>query len=327
MKKAVLVLMTTLAITNIDTAHAENAGNCYWERSPSPTSWLQTLKVSAPASSNLALANIGQPMASYQAPTFSDITFRCPKTVRQISYRYSLAQGTLEDGYADVYRTNLPGVGVRFVVNGQALPISARYKNAVAMTSMPLARQFRIEFIRTSHKIATGTIDMDYRIQLWVNEDWNAGEIRITGVSTLDTDSYFSGCTGQGNVNVPMGRVSTSELGRTTPRSVDLEVLCTGLPAGSKLPVKVYFEGSSDGPGRLNLTPGGAQGVEIALTSDKGARLPFARASALDMAWTRTEATGELYRLPISAQYVRKGAESVGVGRADATLNYILEYN
>lgn len=322
MKKSVLLPLLALAAVGTRMAHADNVGLCYWYPNQADRQ-LREFNLTPVYSVNLNQVKVGGVMSYYYILVPRSLSLKCPLAgTARINWRY-VPQLPLVDGYADVYRSNLPGVGIRFNTDRG---MSGSFKNESALVA-PLMETLEIQLIRTGRGQVTGLLDMNFALDYQMN-DWTPARFKLGGTTRLTGSGYFSGCVGVEKLSIPMGRVMASRIGEGQPRAFNLDVLCAGLPAGSKLPVKVYFEGNSAGPGRLDLTPGGATGVEIALTTDNAAmKLPFTRAGALDMAWTRTEATGELYRLPISAQYVRKGTEAVGAGRADAVLNYILEYN
>ncbi|MCP1482003.1 type 1 fimbria pilin [Pseudomonas chlororaphis] len=146
-------------------------------------------------------------------------------------------------------------------------------------------------------------------------------DIKIGGIVNIKTQSYFSDCTGVEKLNITMGRILIEKLEKDEEPSFNLDELCSGMAAGTKVPVKVYFEGSSDGPGRLNLEPGGATGVEISLLNDRGVKLPFSQGNALSMTWIRSEPKGEIYRLPVVANYVKKSSQKIVPRKANATLN------
>ncbi|WP_281688465.1 fimbrial protein [Pseudomonas citronellolis] len=328
MKKLALLPLIILGAAGIDTAHA--ADLCYWYPNMNDQ---QTRIENArlPASTRLYEAAIGKSMAVIDVsitPLIGDIEkVKCAMSVPRVRWQYSDdGKGTNVGLYDNVHKTNLPGVGIHIAWE-RGLSGSGEYENSPTST-VSLSRTARLVLVRTAREVAGGNLQLNHWVKFVVN-GWTAAEVGLVGQINLINSGYFSGCTGVKMLDLPMGRVMASELGQQeAAQNFNLDVLCSGLPAGSKLPVKVYFEGSSDGPGRLNLTPGGAKGVEIALTTDNpGVKLPFTKADALGMKWIRSEPKGELFRLPIRAQYVRKGKEPVGGGKANAVLNYILEYN
>lgn len=234
-------------------------------------------------------------------------------------------RGVLAEGFSDVYQTGIVGIGVRFfdlrgyriIPNGYSWVGSALVAGTVD--------RIRIDYIRISRDVATGTAKIDSIFKQNFSSV-NMLEMKFIGETKFETDHYFSGCAGIEKINVSMGRVLIPNF-QEKQSLFNLDVLCTGMPSGAKVPVKVYFEGNSDGPGRLSLEPGGAQGVEISLLNDRGVGLPFSKGSALSMTWIRSEPKGEIYRLPVVAAYAKKGSQKIEVGKANATLNYVLEYN
>ena len=331
MKMSILaLLLTALAAASIGTAHAFPM--CGWPRDPQ---FRQTKTELPPSLIDLDNVPIGQPMATVILFVYQDNLGQglgtswpyCSSLVDYVYWRFTPTNASLAPGYSDVYTTNVPGLGVRYFLHPYRMT-SGEYGNYRG-AHVPIPPTIDIELIRTGQKVATGdNIYLTYpSLGLYVNDEYIL-EIRTPLTSQLASRGSFSSCVGSKFLSIPLGRVTADRLGQQeASRDFDIDVLCTGVPAGSQLPVKVYFDGNSDGPGRLNLTPGGAKGVEIALTTDWGLKLPFAKASALNMSWIRTEATGERYRLPVKAQYVRKGADPVTPGMANAVLNYILEYD
>lgn len=327
MKLKIRILAACFVALACNAAWADNINKCYWW--PSGTSERRTIDLIPSPVMSLNQAAIGSVMLSL---TFdrsnTEGLYKCPMTVSRVNWSYRLEKGVLADGFSDVYKTGLTGVGIRFiVVNRQfTLPTQGNYWNAPALSNQ-MSANIRLEFVRTGRDVIPGNINMDFSFLVQVDE-WNAGQINIRGPISLVTQNYFSGCAGvEENIRVPMGRVAIAQIGNVPANELNLDVICAGMPAGTKLPVKVFFEGNSDGPGRLNLQPGGARGVEILLTNEHGVGLPFSKANNMSMTWIRTEPKGEVYRLPIQARYAQKPSQRVEVGKADATVNYVIEYN
>eukprot|EP01133_Synstelium_polycarpum_P005897 gene5897-6825_t len=306
-----------------DSAQADNPGNCYWVDNHSKD--MRTHNITLPGVFDLRNVPVGSVMAKTSMYDSFPSRLSCSPRPRFWDNGYIIEGEQLVEGFTNVYKSGLAGVGIRFLhYNTTILPYSYHgstetftYANGVPYVT--------VEFVRTSRDVVSGEAFINFKISTMLN-GWKSSELFISGTTKLQSQAYFSGCTGVDKVNIPMGRVAIGELD-AKPTPFNLDVLCSGAPAGTKLPVKVYFEGSSDGPGRLNLEPGGAKGVDISLTNDRGVALPFSQGSALSMTWTRTQPQGELYRLPVVAKYEKKGALKVEVGKANATLNYILEYN
>lgn len=127
-------------------------------------------------------------------------------------------------------------------------------------------------------------------------------------------------------MDISMGHVPITDIGEKQ-HSFGLDVVCSGMAAGTKIPGRVYFDGNSDGPGQLNLDLGCAKDVYISLLSDKGVIIPFSLGNALAMIWMRSEPKGEIYRLSVVASYAKRNLQNTGVGKANAALIYLLEYN
>ena len=325
MKFKVLILIAICTASIFSTAHAA-IGSCSWRGAGSQNKI--SYNVIAPAEvSLLGGVPIGGRLGISGSIRVWTNTTLIVCALPTVPYALSVSRGELAQGFTDVYKTGIPGVGVRFLNrnqpnSGAAIPFTVESPTNNGLT---VIGSLSIEYIRIGRDVAQGTALMDYTIQFAI-DGWNAVDINIGGSTILRTQEYFSGCSGIDKLNIPMGRVSVGDFG-TRQQSFNLDVLCSGGRPGRRVPVRVYFEGSSDGPGRLNLEPGGAQGVEISLVNNRGVRLPFAQGSAMNMTWTRSEPNGELYRLPVVAEYARKASERVRGGAANATLNYILEYN
>lgn len=324
MKFKVLIITSILACLGFKEAHADYLDRCTFTNGQRLT---QSINVIIPGNVDLRSVPIGSSMATSNIATAPDMAGICPyPTVRNAQVVYSVEGGELEEGFDNVYKTGLKGIGVRFSsITGRVMPFTIEFVNSSGRI-LPLNQNLRADFIRTSRDVMPGRARLGLQLVHTLN-GWRAKQTSFTGNINFQSQSYFRGCAGVEKLNIPMGRVHMGSLGTLPPKPFNLDVLCEGLPAGARLPVKVYFEGNSDGPGRLNLEPGGAQGVEIALTNDRGVNLPFSQGSALDMTWTRSEPNGELYRLPIVAEYARKGTQKTEAGKANGTLNYILEYN
>lgn len=344
MKVTILLLITLFGSFGYCIARADNPGGCYW-RKPGTLESIgdqhRGFTVTVPAKMKLQMVGVGQVMASSAgervlASDNLNLDTKCPTaTVSQLLVSYDMAPGSaaeLEPGYSDVYKTAVKGVGIRFKSNYYSrffsVPGGFGYGNGGASINSPVTT-LSYDLIRTAQGVGTGDIKLDFIIRYQLS-GWHAGSISASGVTRVEADNYFSGCAGvTKNPQVPMGKVWSGELKANTTRTeaLNLDVLCTGLPAGSKLPVKVYFEGASPGDGRLNLLGAGASGVEISLQNGKGQALPFAQSRAMSMDWLRSDIDGELYSLPIRARYVKKSGAAVEPGRADAVLNYVLQYN
>lgn len=341
MKIVFLWMVMVLSTFGFCAAQADVSSTCYWTiNSVSLGNERREFSVTVPDLIKLKLVAVGEVMGvsapqQVQSPVrWADV--KCPPDrYPQLEHFYSMAPGSaaqLESGYKDVYKTGITGVGVRFRSNYYSteytVPGVFRISNGVAMVNAPMYK-LTYEFVRTALDVRAGAVNLNFIFRYQLN-DWHAANISGNGTVHLETDSYFAGCAGvRKDIQVPMRDVWVGEL-QNNPRTeaFNLDVRCIGLPAGSKLPVKAYFEGDSPGAGRLNLSDGGATGVEILLRVGlAGIPLPFSQGQAIHMTWQRSDVEGEVYTLPITARYAKKTGSQVVPGRADAVLNYIIEYN
>ncbi|RFD23998.1 hypothetical protein CER19_27610 [Pseudomonas sp. GL93] len=280
----------------------------------------------SPTTISLRNVPVGSVMATSRLIPVSGTGHDCG-ALTEVQQDYSIVQGALAEGFTDVYQTGISGVGVRIMDysfgDRESLPYTRKYSRPSSWIQSISSLVF--EYVRTSRKISMGKAAMEFTVQVHVNY-WNSLEVRFTGDTDFQSEAYFSGCEGVEKLNIPMGRVSIGNLG-VQQKSFNLDVKCSGMKEGAKVPVNVYFEGDSNGPGRLNLEPGGAEGVELKLRNNNNVQLPFTAGNAMSMVWMRSEPGGEIYRLPVVAEYTKKAFQKVKPGKANATLNYILEYN
>ncbi len=311
-------------------ARADNVNQCYWmvqPEAPVKDYAPRTRSLQFPAAQDLKLAPIGTSMGSFWIGLRDSNVVKCPHDiVPTLRWSYWLEGVEEVPGFNKVFKTNLPGIGFRLISDvwtPTPLPFDWSIKNGVL--SAERISGFTVEFIRTAHHIQTGSLDLNFTIYSKY-DDWYPMTFNVSGSTALTTREYFTGCAGAPTVTFPLGKVHVNQLVQPQTRRFNLEVVCAGAPPGAKLPVRLYFEGSNNGAGRLNLSPGGAEGVEIALSSN-AVRLPFSVGGALNMDWLRTEPNGERYSMPIDAGYARIGGSDIKVGQANGTMNYVIEYN
>ncbi|AZD59724.1 hypothetical protein C4K18_1740 [Pseudomonas chlororaphis subsp. aurantiaca] len=133
-------------------------------------------------------------------------------------------------------------------------------------------------------------------------------------------------------VNVQMGKQTIQHIKNGSAREVpfNFDVRCSGLKSGAKVPVKVYFEVTSQADGMLKLSnlgqAGVAAGVGISLVNDKGVKLPFDIARSVALDWNRDAADGSIYRFSGKAKYAPTGGE-MKPGKGDATMSFVINYN
>ncbi|MGU1789820.1 fimbrial protein [Pseudomonas aeruginosa] len=304
------------------------AGNdCFWWRGEQVGNDPNTVitSISSPASIDLKRVPIGDIMAVHEFD-IGRYYVKCDSgSVSMLNFVFGLKNfGSAKDDFNGVYRTNLPGVGVRFKSNGNwVIPGSYSYPNAPALVAK--IGVIKMEVVRTGEVVNEGMADFDFELSSKAH-NWEAFRVKYVGKSRVSRQSYMEGCRGE-DLNVQMGKIAMQQIGEAKSRPFSLSVLCKGGPtAGNKLPVKIYFEGNSPGPGLLELTPGGAEGVGISLKTTGGLNFPFSKAKALGMDWVRTELDGERYSISAMAGYVGFSRGLIKPGVANATLTYVLEY-
>ncbi|WP_261792992.1 fimbrial protein [Pseudomonas chlororaphis] len=197
-----------------------------------------------------------------------------------------------------------------------------------------------VEFVRTAMGVGKGDMPpFNYQTSFFIDTTYTTPtratfNIQGTNLKTkLEHNAFFTSCfTPKTDTVVTMGRPAVAQISRgsVVDHPFALDVVCEGLNPTTKPPVKVYFEGNSVRDGLLNLNGAGQQGVAkgvgISLTTDSGAPLPFSKAKAVALDWQASGPGNEMYRFSGKARYIATGGE-ISVGRADATLTYILEYN
>ncbi|MDF3865954.1 fimbrial protein [Pseudomonas denitrificans (nom. rej.)] len=331
MKYLTTYSITLASLLTLGTSHAANPDSCYWKDADVGSDTFRDFSGAPPAQMVGSGINSGQVLAkattSYASPNQS--TAVCPKSVSKIKRSYDISTSMpLLEGHSNVYDIGLKDMGVRFLHHDKsarrALPYEREAANVTTYGDANSSPDFDWEIVQTGQSPVSGTGHVNFTVKFTLN-GWQAAQTKVEGPISVTIPQNFSGCSGTDNLNIKLGSVHAAELASARAKSFDLDVVCHGAAPGSNLPVSVYFEGSSDSDGHLNLNPGGAGGVEVSLTSDNRP-LPFNKTSALSMSWQRTEENGEIYRLPIDARYIYKDKNNFKPGRADATMNYILEY-
>lgn len=305
-----------------------------------------TFNVTFPATMNVAAAPVGGVLARSEvkyAGWGSNATTAC-WAPSKLNFTNTVPDGQLVPGYRDVYKTSVDGIGVRFVfVNNDGSVMIPPYivqggdPNQSA-PSIYVPNKARVELVRTATSVASGgTVSLAFNAVFDADKDSSGNILRLyingKGTTQVTNNVYFGGCkTTTPVTNVRMGKEAIQQIknGQAAEHSFSLEVACGTNKPSNPLPVKVYFEGDNEAAGLLRLsgrgTPGVAAGVGIALTSDKGVKLPFTQANALTMDWNRSSTDGEVYRFTGKARYApTTGAITAGSG--NAALNFVIQYN
>lgn len=282
-----------------------------------------------PAQINLKGAAIGDELATFTYPlsTAGGSYYCTSEELWQISLN-----GLEASTQPKVYRTNIKGIGIRVGLNLDASsafwspPFSWRTLTGYA------PKEVKISLVRTDIGVASGKLATPFNVTL--SGGGLTYTIRPTNSSThINNEVLFAGCTSvNGVTNVPMGlqTIDNLQAGKAENRPFNFDIRCEGLNPNTSVPVKVYFEGNSSADGLLALSGSGqpsvASGVGIALVSDKGVKLPFAKARSIRIEHRRSEAEGEIYRFSGIASYVRL-ADEIKPGKADASMTYVIDYN
>ncbi|WP_338807203.1 fimbrial protein [Pseudomonas chlororaphis] len=290
----------------------------------------RALDIVLPSQAAIKKAPIGGELARHEVRLWSGF-FTCSDAYQDLTIRISTA--LKPSAISKVYETGVKGLGVQFCLDwGGTLvcPFFSQGLHNLGNKDLPSYLVTRI--IRTGRDVESGkSVPMAFTI------DWVAGgaalQVKGQGTTELVNDVYFSGCESVGAaVNVQMGKQTIQHIKNGSVREVpfNFDVRCSGLKSGAKVPVKVYFEGASQGDGMLKLSnlgqAGVASGVGISLVNDKGAKLPFDIARSIGLDWNRDAAEGSIYRFSGKAKYTPTGSE-ITPGKGDATMSFVINYN
>lgn len=303
---------------------------CNWQgATPSPL----TKTITVPSKINIKAAAIDEELAEHTVDLWvGRITSQCSGATE---LNVSLETGLLASTKDYIYETGIKGIGVKFCMLMSAtgtfircLPHSREIKEGVGPY---VPQNISVIFVRTGRDVASGKFTLKLK-SLWKHVDHTL-TVNSDSIVELVNDVMFAGCESVGGaVNVAMGKQTIDNIKKGSTKEVpfNFDVRCTGLSPTTKVPVKVYFEGDSPADGLLNLTgqgqPGIASGVGISLVNDKGTKLPFDIARSIPLAWSRSTEDGEIYRFTGTAKYVPTTG-SIAPGKADATMNFVLDYN
>lgn len=293
----------------------------------------------------LNYAAVGQVMYSEEVSLQVDNGFIC-----EIGSDGRWSMGTpqtalpLAEGFDKVYRTSLPGVGVRFSFLGGGsqwpaylAPPFNKGSSAVGLfIYTPPPTKFRVEYVRIATGVGKGAISFDYSATYIYPRDLNRQvQYILPPVNvTVANSVYYSSCVARKpTTEVPMGKGITALIrqGRSPVMDFSFDIDCAGmLSTPNPVPqVKAYFQGSTPGAGLLALDDPAnrAKNVAIELKTPGGVSLPFTPNQALPLAWQgRLPGDLERYTFFGKARYVANGGTPTP-GSGDATLTYVLQYN
>ncbi|AZE51227.1 hypothetical protein C4K04_5585 [Pseudomonas chlororaphis] len=298
-------------------------------------------QVNVPASLTVSRVPVGGILASYSQKIPVPGGVQCSSGhVMNITFENGLEPSAIPN----VYKTGVAGIGMRIIasrdlrsgVKDMVYGLPSQY--VFNGTNDPyLPTYIYVEYVRTEIAVGSGKVPTNFTIN--VNVPPNTGLTPETftytssGFTNLENNFYFSSCEArEPSMTVQMGKVPISNIksGAAPEKPFALDIRCRGIRPEKPVPVKIYFEGNSTGPGMLNLTGAGqtsvAQGVAIELKNDKGTKLPFDKPGAVSLDWQHSETDAEVYRFAGSARYTPSGGE-IKAGKADATMTYVLDYN
>ncbi|MND32074.1 Fimbrial protein [compost metagenome] len=311
------------------------AATCIWslpQIKPLPPSFTAV----PPTLISLKRVQIGQVMASmdvpFNVPNYHMYT--CSEPSPLISYKVTPTVNLQPSGIQGVWQTNIPGVGVALYIKsnpslGGRLPFSF----SPALNSQHyVAWSTSIDFIRTDVGVTAGKQTFGFNIDFVVPGFIQTKLIVQETLIDIENEAYFSSCeTVDTKIEVPMGKETIANIRKGTVQEhpFKFDIRCMGLkPNAQFASARAYFEGDkqADGLLRLKAVEESAKGVGIALTNDKGVKLPFTKSGAVGLDWNRSDARGEIYRFSGTAKYAPTTGE-MEPGKGDATMSFVIDYN
>jgi len=229
---------------------------------------------------------------------------------------------------ANIYDTNIAGVGIRITFNGAnnentPLPFDKTYP----MSGSVPGKNITIELIKTASNIATGTLQTGELAQQNFYYDpsnkFTGWVLSLTGTNRVQQVA----CSVSNKViNVPMGDVKNIDFkgsGTTTgEKSFAIPLSCD---AGTK--VNVTLEAGSSGSydaslGIINLDSSGqatATGIGLQILNNS---TPVTLGELISIGSTASEGG---FNVPLTARYIQTGS-SVTPGTANATATFTMTY-
>ncbi|KAA5837694.1 type 1 fimbrial protein [Pseudomonas chlororaphis] len=328
--------LITLPIGLLALALAEPAFSwCKWGENGAPSSHYQ---VNVPASLTVTRVPVGGILASYSHQIPGGAGLICSSGVMNITFENGLEPSAIPN----VYKTGVAGIGMRIIasrdlrwgVKDTVYGLPSQYVFD-GRNNPYLPTYIYVEYVRTEIAVGSGKVPTNFTINFSIPDGLTPSTVTYTssGFTNLENNFYFSSCEArEPSMTVQMGKVPISNIksGAAPEKPFALDIRCRGIRPEKPVPVKIYFEGNSTGPGMLNLTRAGqtsvAQGVAIELKNDKGTKLPFDKPGAVSLDWQYSETDAEVYRFAGAARYTPSGGE-IKSGKADATMTYVLDYN
>ena len=245
-------------------------------------------------------------------------------------------------GFANVYATDVAGVGIRVYRDSGTVQTYYPHTLVLAGTaSVSLtAGTFRVELIKTAAVTGSGSIAPAGRFTTYYFDGDGPGKPELVstfkGAGTTVVNPTCTVQAGSRNIVVDFGSVPASTftgVGSHAPgRDFAINLDCQGSNVAeyqSEIGIRLdATQDSSNLPGVLPLTAGSgaAAGIAIELVQRKGAaeeQVQFAQ--SIDMG--ATVAGTNTLSLPLRARYIQTQAGRVTPGRADGTATFTIQYN
>ncbi len=254
---------------------------------------------------------------------------------------YANARQHQTTAIADVFQTDVPGVGVRVLQESQGnirrFPFTRYYQSA--SDAKIEAGQLRIQLVKTSERTGSGPIAaIGQFVRSYANYDGAAkpiltGSLRGAGITIVSSTCQVQA--GSRNVVVDMGGVagnSFSGVGsRSSSRDFEIILDCQGdsaHEAQSRIGIRLDSnQDSSNFPGVLPINTGSNSatgiGIEIVRREGGGEReVIFGQTIGIGS----TTPGASTLALPLRARYIQTQPGSVGPGLANGQATFTIQY-
>lgn len=252
------------------------------------------------------------------------------------------AQRVAVPGFADVYATDVAGVGIR--VYRDSGNVKAFYPHTLLLPNSSNVRlaggTFRVELIKTAAVTGSGPIAPPGRFTTYYFDgDGPSKPVLVStfnGSGTTVVNPTCSVQAGSRNIVVEFGSVPASTFtgvgSRAVDRDFDIRLACQGSNVAqfqSRIGIRLdATQDSSNLPGVLPLTAAAdaATGIAIELVQRTGTAERQVRfAENIDLG---TSVPGpSTMSLPLRARYIQTRAGRVTPGKANGTATFTIQYN
>ena len=323
------LICSGLALTGLLTAQPAVAGVCYFVNGAATSTAMMTLPAEITVQQG---APVNTVIGTWDAANGrTDIT--CPARFSTWVGYDLITDAEAVPGVRHVYKTNIPGIGVRGWSGNDArylvtdrnvlLPKHIGSNNNEGMSGYVPSANYRIQLVVTG-PVEDGTLDLShFTAGLWY-DDLLATRLQY---SSPAIHVIANACEIQtGNIQVPLGETSAALLdqpGKTSaPVNFNVDVLCD---AGTNVNITYTGTTVSGQPDTLQLdnagAAGSAQGVGVQiLQAGNSTPLHFGRQYAM-----KQSAPAGLLSLPFQARYIRLDG-ALESGEADATATFEMTY-